>query len=490
MGKIDDLKNFIELNSIDIILIQETHLRPGSRSPKINNYNFYRTDKIFNDTIRRDMYPGGTAIFIKKHIPHHHIPTPDLSTTQATIIQLHTKTPITIISTYVPPQRNSVTDPNRNFFPTNDFHLLHNRFNNYFLGGDLNSHHRKWNCSRANSFGTPCESVSALTSDHNPVIYHFDLTIPNIDSHNYKIPNWFKFTQHLSTAIYTPHDLNTISGIEDSIKLLTDIVYTCHDSTSKHISKQHKISHFTDDIKTKIQERNRLRKIWQASRHPQDKQNYYDLNTLIQQEIKINKNTSWNNHLNSLSTHDNSLWKTIKSLKKHEHIIPPLNYNNNIVYTNIDKANTLAAQYQKQFSPNNIRHTPTEQLVENVLNSYINRQIQADAANSTINILPSEIVTFIKNLKNNKAPGFDNITNTIRSSPIPNANSPHLFLDYNNSPPTTSIPPVQPFSKPRQYFLLIYSILHPHPTCSTIASYSTSRTLLTITPELYSSSTS
>ncbi|GIY98943.1 RNA-directed DNA polymerase from mobile element jockey [Caerostris extrusa] len=181
--------------------------------------------------------------------------------------------------------------PIETFFPINDFNLLHNRFNNYFLGGDLNSHHRKWNCSRANSFGinlykftndnrlhiaapptptrygtnTPstidialfknlnyrytCESVSALTSDHNPVIYHFDLTIPNIDSQNYKIPNWFKFTQHLSTAIYTPHDLNTISGIEDSIKLLTDIVYTCHDSTSKHISKQHKISHFTNDIK-------------------------------------------------------------------------------------------------------------------------------------------------------------------------------------------------------------------------------------------------
>ncbi|GIY14724.1 RNA-directed DNA polymerase from mobile element jockey [Caerostris extrusa] len=157
-----------------------------------------------------------------------------------------------------------------------------NIFNNYFLGGDLNSHHRKWNCSRANSFGinlykftndnrlhiaapptptrygtnTPstidialfknlnyrytCESVSALTSDHNPVIYHFDLTIPNIDSQNYNIPNWSKFTQHLSTAIYTPHDLNTISGIEDSIKLLTDIVYTCHDSTSKHISSNTK----------------------------------------------------------------------------------------------------------------------------------------------------------------------------------------------------------------------------------------------------------
>ncbi|GIY65391.1 hypothetical protein CEXT_468821 [Caerostris extrusa] len=134
MGKIEDLKHFAEQNSLDIILIQETHLRPGSRSPKINNYNFYKTDKIFNDNTRRDMYPGGTAIFIKKHIPHHHIPTPDLAPLKLQLssftLKLHSQLsrlmflhkeilPLILIET---------------FSPLNDFNLLHNRFTNYFLG--------------------------------------------------------------------------------------------------------------------------------------------------------------------------------------------------------------------------------------------------------------------------------------------------------------------------------------------------------------------
>ncbi|GIY04742.1 putative RNA-directed DNA polymerase from transposon X-element [Caerostris extrusa] len=117
LAKIDELKHFLETYSPDILLIQETHLRPGTRSPQVANYTFYRTDKIFNDSIRRDLYPGGTAIFIKSHIPHHNIPSPTLNTVQTTIVQLHDHhNPFTVISTYIPPQRKTPTDPNRNFF--------------------------------------------------------------------------------------------------------------------------------------------------------------------------------------------------------------------------------------------------------------------------------------------------------------------------------------------------------------------------------------
>ncbi|GIY65390.1 hypothetical protein CEXT_468811 [Caerostris extrusa] len=43
------------------------------------------------------------------------------------------------------------------------------------------------------NYSYTCESVSVLTSDHNPVIYHLDLIMPNNDSQTYKIPNWFNF---------------------------------------------------------------------------------------------------------------------------------------------------------------------------------------------------------------------------------------------------------------------------------------------------------
>ncbi|GIX84001.1 hypothetical protein CDAR_270281 [Caerostris darwini] len=65
------------------------------------------------------MYPGGTAIFIKTHIPHHNIPSPTLNTVQTTIVQIHNhNNPFTVISTYIPPQRKTFTDPIETFFPS------------------------------------------------------------------------------------------------------------------------------------------------------------------------------------------------------------------------------------------------------------------------------------------------------------------------------------------------------------------------------------
>ncbi|GIY41735.1 hypothetical protein CEXT_264791 [Caerostris extrusa] len=78
-------------------------------------------------------------------IPLHHIPTPPLTT-----IQLHLPNPITIISTYIPPQKKT-SNPNKHLFLLN--YLLYNSLPSYFTAGDLNSHHRSWKCSRANPFG-------------------------------------------------------------------------------------------------------------------------------------------------------------------------------------------------------------------------------------------------------------------------------------------------------------------------------------------------
>ncbi|GIY59036.1 hypothetical protein CDAR_275461 [Caerostris darwini] len=273
------------------------------------------------------------------------------------------------------------------------------------MGGDFNSHHRHWNCSRANPFGkhlfkfttdnrlhiaappTPTRfgnltpsiidialiknlnfncnavSISALTSDHNPALFTFDHTIHTNIKLTYNISNWAKFYIHLDNATYTPHNLNTPDGLESSISHLTNIIHSCYHATSKKILKTAKISHFSKEIRNKITTMNHLRK----SHHPHDKNNYTLLNNEIKQLIKHEKNKIWNNHLNSLSTNDNSLWNTIKSIRKQTHIIPPHKNNNLLFYSNIDKANTLASHYENQFTPNNITNIPTETLANSTI---------------------------------------------------------------------------------------------------------------------------
>ncbi|GIX98524.1 RNA-directed DNA polymerase from mobile element jockey [Caerostris darwini] len=378
------------------------------------------------------MYPGGTAIYIKNHIPHHNIPSPTLNTVQTTIVQLYNhNNPFTVQS-----QRKTPTDPNRNFFSLQDLTTLHNTFNSYFMGGDFKSHHRHWNCFRANTFGkhlfkfttdnrlhiatpptptrlTPstidialiknlnyncnADSISALTSDHNPVLFTFDHIIHTKTKLTYNIPNWVKFYTHLDNATYTPHNLNTPDGLESSFSHLTNIINSCYNATCKKILKTAKISHFSKEIRNKFTTRNHLRKIWQSTRHSSDKNNYTLLNNEIQQLVKHEKNKNWSNHLNSLSTSDNSLWNTIKSIRKQTHIIPPLKNNNSLSYSNIYKANILASHYEIQFTPNNIANIPTETLVNSTINSFPN------IPNSLIQLLPDYDFTNIINKRRPRA---------------------------------------------------------------------------------------
>ncbi|GFT16615.1 RNA-directed DNA polymerase from mobile element jockey [Trichonephila clavipes] len=97
LSKISEFRLFVEKYDPDILLIQETRLRP-TLTININNYTCYRNGRITNGPAR-----GGTLIFIKSSIPHFNSPT--LHHVEATTVTL---TPpntnhISITSIYVPP---------------------------------------------------------------------------------------------------------------------------------------------------------------------------------------------------------------------------------------------------------------------------------------------------------------------------------------------------------------------------------------------------
>ncbi|GFU99395.1 putative RNA-directed DNA polymerase from transposon BS [Trichonephila clavipes] len=81
-SRIIELRDFINKHSLDIILIQETHLRPGV-SIRVPNYTLYR-----NDRQTQNIPSGGTAILVKSSLKYHHIPTPTLGAAEATIVVL------------------------------------------------------------------------------------------------------------------------------------------------------------------------------------------------------------------------------------------------------------------------------------------------------------------------------------------------------------------------------------------------------------------
>ncbi|GFX89673.1 probable RNA-directed DNA polymerase from transposon X-element [Trichonephila clavipes] len=207
LSKISEFRLFVEKYDPDILLIQETRLRP-TLNININNYTCYRNDRITNGPTR-----GGTLIFIKKvhTIPHFNSPT--LHHVEATTVTL---TPpntnhISITSIYVPPRSD-------NLLFTLDLETILQICSNCVIVGDFNATHNSWNCSNNSTRGiqlknfadttnpeiafpnTPTryrynfsntldfalisnfnfpyniESISELSSDHNPVMLSFTLT--------------------------------------------------------------------------------------------------------------------------------------------------------------------------------------------------------------------------------------------------------------------------------------------------------------------------
>ncbi|GFS47196.1 nucleic-acid-binding protein from transposon X-element [Trichonephila clavipes] len=71
-----------EKYSPNLILIQETHLRP-KHNINIPNYICYRNDRDTDENAY-----GGTLILIRRNIPHYNLPTPPLQHIEATIVVL------------------------------------------------------------------------------------------------------------------------------------------------------------------------------------------------------------------------------------------------------------------------------------------------------------------------------------------------------------------------------------------------------------------
>ncbi|GBM03793.1 putative RNA-directed DNA polymerase from transposon BS, partial [Araneus ventricosus] len=131
-----DIRNFVEEHSPEIFLIQETKLRPEFNF-NIPNYDIYRTDRIPQNNPHA--LGGGTAVLIKKSIPHYHIPTPKFHFVEATTISLNlvNKDPFTITSIYIP----SYTDPT---LFTIDLETLIQLGPNPIICGDFNAQHQIW----------------------------------------------------------------------------------------------------------------------------------------------------------------------------------------------------------------------------------------------------------------------------------------------------------------------------------------------------------
>ncbi|GBL92556.1 hypothetical protein AVEN_123746-1 [Araneus ventricosus] len=155
------------------------------------------------------------------------------------------------------------------------------------------------------SYQNNIQSISDLSSDHNPVIIEFDLDI--------------------------------IPIILNKRKVTTFSVRNCN------------------------------KKVWQRSRDPVSKNSHNIAQARFRSAIMDFNQTSYSNEIEQLNIYDGSLWRRTKRLKTKRFNIPQLkNLNCNLpAHTNLEKAEILANHFETQFTPNDIRDPNTENAVIN-----------------------------------------------------------------------------------------------------------------------------
>ncbi|GFS48780.1 probable RNA-directed DNA polymerase from transposon X-element [Trichonephila clavipes] len=163
------------------------------------------------------------------------------------------------------------------------------------------------------------------------------------------------------------------------------------------------------EIKSKIHQRNRLRKFWQRSRCPSIYSEFRTLSREIAKDIKSHSQAQWEKHIEALSPEDNTLWRNSSLLRKPFRSIPPLKGAlGSTAITPIEKAEVIADSLQEQFEPNHVadREVFDQRIHEEVANFLATPHVQEIEPTT-----PTEVLTYVQRIKPKKSPGLDQISN-------------------------------------------------------------------------------
>lgn len=138
-------------------------------------------------------------------------------------------------------------------------------------------------------------SLSELSSDHNPVAIKFLVTTPTKHRPPRQVTHWKKFYGLVGVNVAPLFDRMKPNSPGELDALVTDF--------TEAISQAHKDAllppvaankpYIPNNLKGLIRWRNKLRKQWQDSRLPSDKQAYKLAQRIVKKELRVNANNQW-----------------------------------------------------------------------------------------------------------------------------------------------------------------------------------------------------
>lgn len=442
-SNIHELESIIMTNKLDIVLISESHATARSNF-RIKGYNIYTTPHPDGKA------HAGTSLVIRANLKHSILEPYSTPHLQATSIKVEDRSGhITFSSVYCPPRHTITSEMFSNFFQTMGLRFV--------AGGDWNGKHTYWGARCTSTRGrqlkrcvdennlnilstgeptywpsdpqklpdlldffithgisylyTGIESSLDGSSDHTPVILTLGvspLVREKPESLTNRKTDWAGFKSYLDENINLLLPFKTRDEVDEACRYITNLIQVAAWSNTPAQSEIRAAFTYPLDIKQKILDKRRLRRIWHQSRHPLDKTRLNRAIKELKVILKESVNESVKKNLESLSPSGigvHSLWKATKNLRKPQQSHPPIKLQNTWARTDAEKAEVFAAHLAKVFTPN------VSSVDESDIDVILDQDLQMSLPITPTS--PREITMAIKAFESGKAPGYDLITPTI-----------------------------------------------------------------------------
>lgn len=433
-------------NKLDIVLISEAHC---TEKTNIKFKGCYTYVTCHPDGTGH----AGTAIVVRMSIKHQVLPEYKTNHIQATSIVVESKDgPLNISAVYCPPRHTIDSAKFSEFFLT-----LGNKF---IAGGDWNAKHTYWGSRlittrgrqlKATIEGKGLHSISSCeptywptdpnkkpdlldffifgglsrnylkaeschdsNSDHTPVILTISTTLISYEEPETlfnKFTDWEGLREHIEETIQLNISLKTPEEVEDAANYITGLIQTSCWMSTPIKKKRATAGNIPLEIKEKVLEKRRLRRVWHQSRHKSDKT---ALNKAIK-ELKemlddVNNKTlqSKLQNLTATASSEYALWKFTKNFNRPQQFKSAIRTDGGgWARTGKEKAETFAKHLANVFKPNDSECEEFEKEVDD----HLQQDLQLSLPPRPVTVRELEWV--IKSMKNNKAPGFDLITKEV-----------------------------------------------------------------------------
>jgi len=440
-----ELLQFVQEHSIDVLLLNETHLS-NNRGFKLPNFISYYTN-----TPRNGIHSpsAGTAILINRRLIHHRKIIPTTSITNTTVHINLGNSELRLVAVYKSPNTTLLTA---------DLDTLLNTTTDTIIAGDLNSKHGSWNSLVSNSSGRILNNYldnrqdttvaaptspthypdnpnhrpdildiallktghlnfhlenfpEALSSDHSPIILNLRNRASQLSPPKpLHITDWNKFEEQINEASLQPPNTSSPRNIDREINSLTDVISTTLAACTTKLNSNNQTSSLPTYILREIAWKRRLRSLWQRSRDPAIKTQLNAQTTKVRRLLQTKRDNEWQNLLGSIA--ENSQGRSTffninrRLLRKPPPLHPLKDANGTLHYEPETKAEIFASSMENQFKSPTYYH-PSDDFIHETLFNHNRSSLHQ----KSIFFTPEEVRLTIRNLKSKSAPGLDCISN-------------------------------------------------------------------------------